>query len=141
MSTNIFEQASRLGILFDSSFGTFYLNELWRLPLIGQNGKASLDELARQYYARIKLAEKSSAGKVSSPADGKVSSPADALTQLRLDIILHIIKVKTEDLLESIRQKETAMTRQKIMEFIEQKQDEELKAASIAELRTPLDAL
>ena len=133
MSTNIFEQASRFDLLFDSSFGTFYMNELWRLPLIGQNGQASLDELARQYYARLKLAEK--------PSAGKVSSPADVWTQLRLDIILHIIKVKTEDLLESIHQKETTMTRQKIMELIEQKQDETLIRALITELCTPLDAL
>lgn len=133
MSTNIFEQASRLGLLFDSSFGAFYLSELWRLPLIGQNGQASLDELARQYYARLKLAEK--------PSAGKMSSPANALTQLRLDIILHIIKVKTEDLLESIRQKETTMTRQKIMRLIERKQDETLIRALITELCTPLDAL
>ena len=95
MSTNIFEQASRLDLLFESSFGTFYLNELWRLPLIGQDGKASLDELARQYYARLKLEE--------TPSLVKDTSPADVLTQLRLDIILHIIKVKTEDLLESIQ--------------------------------------
>jgi hypothetical protein len=106
---------------------------LWKLPLIGQNGKASLDELAKKYHNKIKNAEQ--------PSFVEDTSLADALMQLRFDIILHIIKVKKDEQLESIRHKEMAAKRQKIMELIERKQDEALSEASIDELRTMLDAL
>ena len=133
MGMNIFEQASRLDLLFESSSGSFYTNDLWKLPLIGQNGKSSLDELAKKYHNKIKNAEQ--------PSFVEDTSLADALMQLRFDIILHIIKVKKDEQLESIRHKEMAAKRQKIMELIERKQDEALSEASIDELRTMLDAL
>ena len=72
MSMDIFEQASRLDLLFESSFGSFYTNDLWKLPLISQNGKVSLDELAKKYHNKIKNAEQ--------PSFVEDTSLADALT-------------------------------------------------------------
>lgn len=133
MSANIFEQASCLDLDFPSSAGTLYLNDVWKLPLISSDGRVSLDELAKKYYNLLKNAEQSSFVE---------DTPAvDVLTQLRFDIVLHIIKVKKDKQLESVRQKEAATKRQKIMDLIERKQDEALSEASIDELRQMLNDL
>lgn len=130
---NIFEQASRRDLRFESAAGLLDVANLWNLPLTRRDGRVSLDELAKKYHAELKNAEQTSFV--------EDTSAADTETQLRFDIILHIIKVKKDEKLESLRRQEAAIKRRKIMELIERKQDEALSAASLDELRSMLDAL
>lgn len=130
---NIFEEASRCDLRFESATGLLDVADLWNLPLTRRDGRASLDELAKKYHAELKNAEQTSFV--------EDTSAADTETQLRFDIILHIIKVKKDEQFESLRRQEAAIKRRKIMELIERKQDEALSAASLDELRSMLDAL
>ena len=130
---NIFEQASRCGLYFTTTAGILDVSDLWQLPLTRKDSWLSLDELAEQHHAALKNSEETSF------VDD--TSAVDEMAQLRFDIILHIIKVKKDEQLESLRRMEAATKRQKIMELIERKQNEALSAASLDELRSMLDAL
>ena len=133
MKSNIFEQASRLNLDFQTAESTLYVSDLWNLPLLCYDGKTSLDALAKKYYRILRDTEITSF---------VVNDPAvNILARLRFDILLHIIKVKKNEQFELIRQKEANARREKIMELIERKQNDALTAAYIDELRSVINAL
>ena len=119
-TVNIFEQASRKRIRFNTGIGLLSVEDVWQLPLTNVKG-ANLDWLAMQ------LQEECAAKSKKSFVHKVETKDEDA--QLRFDIVLHIISVK---LARHDR-------RQRIMALIERKENEQFDQKSLDELRAELN--
>jgi hypothetical protein len=132
---NIFEQASRKALRFDSPRGDLTVEQLWSLPLSSDvQGKLSLDLLGRQIMH--KLATTTAATFLES-----APSPDRALDELRLEILKHIRDVKqaenkaARDLVVKRAEKE------RLLEILEQKKNGQLAELSIEELESRVAAI
>jgi hypothetical protein len=85
---NIFEQASRLQLTFDSSQGMLGTEHLWQLPL------DNLNRLAKGVNKQLKAEEEEDF--LPSAANAKKLGVAKLL-QLKLDILKHVIGVRVEE--------------------------------------------
>lgn len=133
MST-LFEKASRKKLRFISPKGLLTVEELWDLPLTSQVGKASLDMLAVEQHKKV---SDSSVGL--SFVIEKTTVNEDE--QLRMDILLHIIKVRMEENATNRAAADRAAEKQKIMRLIAEKRDEALSQSSIEDLEALLAKL
>ena len=130
----IFEQATRMKFRFNTSKGLLSVEDLWDLPLTGNNGRANLDELAQDLDVELRSTLRTS---FVTPDISKHNE----VTQLKFTIVIHIINVKVA---EQKAVQDAAILRekkQKIMAIIEKKQDEALSTASLDELQAMLASL
>ncbi len=132
--SNIFEQASRLQLRFDTVKGQLSVEDLWQLPLTSATGKANLDAIAVDLYNKI-----GSAPTVSFVNPSAVK--ADSVSELKLEIIKHIISVRVAENAARVTAEEKSRTRQRIMEAMEAKKDDAIKGASLDDLQKMLDSL
>lgn len=131
---NIFEQATRQKIRFESVLGLLCVEDLWDLPLTSLNSKrANLDDIARSLDFQLK----------SRPSISFVNaaSEVNAKTQLAFDVVLHIINVKIAEVKVAEQARQNREKKQKIMAIIEQKSDMRLAESSIEELEAMLNTL
>jgi hypothetical protein len=134
MSTiNIFEQATRLKLRFDSPKGDLSVEDLWDLPLTSTKGP-NLDDIAKKAYA-----ETQSLGNIASFVE--TPAPVDGKIQLRFDVVLHVINVRKAENAEKADAKAKADKRQKILEAIDAAEGKALSGLSADELRAQLAAL
>jgi hypothetical protein len=132
-ASNIFEQASRLKLRFDTAVGVISVEDLWDLPLTSNSGRANLDELAQELSRSVK--NQATESFVEKPP--KVSSEL----QLQFDVVKHIIDVKLEEREAKKTLAERKEKKEKILAAIARKQDEKLTSASMEELETELASL
>lgn len=124
---NIFEQASRLKLRYQTSKGLVSTEDLWDLAL------TSLDELAKSLNKQVKeLAEESFI---------EVKSTANEKLELAFEVVKHVIRVKLAEKQERELAKEKAAKRQQIMELINQKKNEQLSQMNVADLENMLETL
>jgi len=130
MTIEKFEKASRQKLRFNTGVGNVTTEDLWDLPL---EGRVSLDNLARSLNKEIKEQEEESF----------VKKPSGASTTLKLqfDIVKHIIDVKIADKERAEKAAATRKERQRILQLMSQKQDEELENKSMEDLQKMLDSL
>ena len=133
MSANIFEQASRLGLRFNSGKGLLSSEHLWQLPLTSSTGKTNLDDIARSISAEIK-----SSVQESFVTD---STKASQLEVLRLDIVKRIIEVKIAERDAEKNKREVAARKQQLLEALSNKKADSLTKMSEAELEAELKNL
>ena len=127
---NIFEQATRLKLRFKSPVGLLTIEDLWDLPLKGK--RADLDGIARTIAKTIQENE------IGSFVDKKKLNPTD---ELKLDIVKSIIASKLEDKTKK-EQAVLNVERQKLLlEALNEKQIDEIKTKSVAELQAEIDQL
>ena len=88
MSQNIFEQASRKRIRFDSVQGELSVEHLWHLPLTSAT-KANLDDVAKEVNRQLIAAAETSFVKQTSPAKNEL--------ELKMEVVKHIIGVRLEE--------------------------------------------
>ncbi len=124
-----FEQASRLGLRFETSKGLISTEDLWNLPLQSRAGNVSLDGIAKALNKVLK--------------DDDVSFVApktttNSVNQLRFDIVKHVIDSRLQEQDEAQKAQESKEKRQKIMEIIAEKEDNSLKSLSVDELKAML---
>jgi len=129
-TVNIFEQASRKRIRFNTGIGLLSVEDVWQLPLTNVKG-ANLDWLAMQ------LQEECAAKSKKSFVHKVETKDEDA--QLRFDIVLHIISVKLAEREEAEKAQERHDRRQRIMALIERKENEQFDQKSLDELRAELN--
>ena len=132
---NIFEQATRKKLRFETAVGLIAVEDLWDLPLSvsitsSQKRKTSLDEVAKELNKAIRESGEQSFVK-------EVSTVATTL-QLQFDIVKHIIDVKLLERKAAAELREHKERQQKLMAIIEEKQDQELKGKSLEELTAEL---
>ena len=130
---NIFEQATRQGLRFNTNRGMFSVEDLWTLPLTGNNG-FNLDTLAIGLYKNNQDAVKIQ----SFVSQKSLTNPED---ELRFEIIKHIIDVRLKEAEKAMQAKEQADKKQKILSVIYRKKDMALEEASMEELKKMLKEL
>ena len=109
---------------FETARGQVAVEDLWDMPL---TGKFSLDNLAKSLNRSVKEGgEESFVVK---------KSPKDRILDLRFSIVKRIIKVKLDD----IEAKEETLTnrakKDKILNILEDKEDESLRGMSTKDLK------
>lgn len=132
---NLFEQASRVKLRFDTVQGPLDVESLWDLPVNTQvKNKASLADIVRGLNKQLKdigddLPFLNAARKT------------DDTVQLRFDIVKHIIETKTADADKAAQARTSAETKQKLMSIIAIKESEELSGKSLEDLRKLVAAM
>ncbi len=133
---DLFEQATRKKLRFDTYNGLLGVEDLWDLPLTSLNGKrANLDDIAKGLHAELK-----DQAEASFVLDTKVSD-TKALLQLEFDVVIHVINTKISEQKAAALAASNREKKQRIMALIERKQDEALSATSIDELQQMLNGL
>jgi hypothetical protein len=130
---NIFEKATRKKVRFDTAIGMLDVEALWDLPL-KHHKKVDLNSIAIVLYKQLKDTPEIDF------VDDKSNSNSER-TQLKFDIVKHIIEVKKKEntkALEALRRKEQ---KRLISQIIAEKENEELKSASLEDLKAQLKAL
>ena len=138
MSTdNIFEQASRVRpkLRFDSVQGPLTVEDLWDLDLQTQrSNKASLYDIGNDLNKQVKEATDDVL------FSDEVSKVAPTL-QLKLDIVKHVVEAKKAENAAKLAEAARNAKKQQIMGLIVQKENEQLSASSLEDLRAQLASL
>jgi len=126
---NIFEQASPLGLRFDTIKGPLTIEDLWRLQLTSRAGRLNLDDIAIGLDAEVKA----SAG-TTSFVDTSVG--ADPIPKLKFDIVIHIIKAIQVDNALKLQTKDRAEKKQLILAKMDELKTKEMDNKTMEELET-----
>jgi len=129
---NIFEQASRLRLRFESAKGNLTVEDLWELPLSSEKS-VSLDSVAKKIYQNL--------NGVQSISFVGESTEANTLDRLRMDIVLLIIDVKKAENAAARKATENRIEAQRIMEQMAKLQDKALDNMSMDQLQARLAEL
>jgi hypothetical protein len=129
----MFEKATRQKLRFESTKGLVSVEDLWDLPLDSATGKANLNDVARAVYRDLKAEDQ-----ISFVA---VQQQTDEVTQLKMDIVKHIIQVKLAEADAAKQLRDAKEKKQKIMEIMSRKQDAVLESASLEDLEKMLAAI
>lgn len=125
---NIFERAVRNKTRFASDRGLLNVEQLWDLSL--QN----LDDIARMVNSELKsLTEESF---IDLKPDARKTELA-----LQLDILKHVIQVKLDQKEAAALRKQKEAKRNKLMEILESKENEDLKSLSKEQILKELEEL
>jgi hypothetical protein len=129
----MFEKAARLKIRFDSPTGQLSVEDLWDLPLTGNNKRANLDDIAIGLDKDLK--EKGTTSFV------KKTTRADETLTLKFDIVRKVIEVKLAEAEAADLRKSNAERKQKLLAILAEKQDADLKGKSTEELQKLINEL
>lgn len=133
---NIFEQASRVKLRFESSRGPLTVEDLWTLKLEGR-GDLNLDSIARHLNAGIQsVGEQQSFVRKDAP-----NNKALEIMKLKFDIVKHIIDIRLAEQEVSKNEKAKAELKRKIQDTLAKKQDEAFENKSAEELEAMLKEL
>jgi hypothetical protein len=123
---NIFEQATRQKLRFDSAVGLLSVEDLWTLPLSTTNSsKPNLDAIAVELNKALKGTEESFVS----------NKKKDAVLQLKFDIVKHIIDTRLQENVTKTEAVQRASKIAQIDELIAAKENQELSQKSIEELQ------
>lgn len=130
---NIFEQATRQKVRFDTPKGQLTIEDLWDLPLTSTSGRANLDEIARQLFRKVKETEEVS---FVTPAPSKDKS----LTQMKFDLVKRVIEVRLAERDAAAEAEKNRQRKQLVASIIEQKENAALQETSLEELRKMMES-
>lgn len=132
-TVNIFEQAARLKLRYDTDRGRISVEDLWELPLTSKTaGRLNLDQIAVELYQKIEAQPTTSFVK---------AAKKDEELQLRFDIVKHIIDVKQAEAEAKVSDNKKQAEREKFDRLIEQAENNELAGKTPAELKAMRDAI
>lgn len=131
---NIFQQAAQVKLRFTSPRGPLAVEDLYDLPLkTTKNNGMCLNDVAITVHNELKNnAEISFVEEI---------APVDAVNQLRMEILKTIIAEKKAENVAKKAAMDKAAKKQKLLALIADKQDEELKGKSLADLTAMLNDL
>lgn len=129
----IFERAARLKLRFETKKGQLSAEDLWDLPLSSTTERTNLNSIAISLHQKLKDTPISFVD--------AVPSGDRAATQLRFDVVKHVIDVRLAENAARAAEQERGQKRQRIMELISHKEDEALAGKSADELRELLESL
>lgn len=127
----MFEKATRMKIRFDTSRGRLSTEDVWDLPLVGE--ELCLDNLAKALNKELK--DDSQESFVIPEAE-----PNEEL-QLKLDLVKRIIGVRLAEREAAENALKARQKKQQILQIIAEKEAETLKDSSLEELRILLESL
>ena len=130
---NIFEQATRRAIRFESTKGDLSVEQLWDLPLQSRN-QFDLDTIAKTVNRQLNDVTEESFVSVR-------ENPAKETLSLKLELVKHIISVKLQEAEEARNRANKASEKEKLLRLLDEKQNEALRALTPEELQERLKAL
>ena len=130
---NLFLQATREKFRFESSKGDLSVEQLWDLPLTSRTG-FDLDTVAKAVNANLKSSNEESFVNVS-------NNPAVSRLQAQLEVVKAIIEIKLAQAEAAKKRVEKAAERQRLMEVLHSKKDQELQGLSVEEIERRLSQL
>ena len=130
---NIFEQATRRAIRFESPKGDLSVEQLWDLPLQSRN-QFDLDTVAKTVNRQLNAVTEESFVSVR-------ENPAKETLSLKLEIVKHIISVKLQEAEEARNRANKASEKEKLLRLLDEKQNEALRALTPEEIQERLKAL
>lgn len=129
---NMFEQATRNKLRFESTKGPLTVEQVWDAPLTSRNG-FSLDDIAKQAKRELDaLSEESFVEQV---------SPLKSVAVLKLEVVKHIISVKLAEKEAASKRAERAELRRQLTEALAEKQSDTIKNMSSEEIQKRLKEL
>lgn len=135
MSTeSMFELASRTKLRFDTPKGQVSAEDLWDLPLTSESGRPNLDAIAIALSRQLR----ESAVTVSFV---KPAASATTDTQLKFDVVKHVIDVRCKERDEEKAKGDRASKKQQLLDILARKENAELEGKSADELRTMINSL
>jgi hypothetical protein len=130
----LFEQATRRALRFESPKGALTVEDLWNLPLTSTTGKANLDGIAKYVNRQLKDADEES---FVQPTVGSKNVELN----LKFDVVKHIIAVRVAERDAAAEAEKRRATKQRILELIAEKQDDNLKGKTLEELQAMANSL
>lgn len=130
---NLFLQATREKFRFESSKGDLSVEQLWDLPLTSRTG-FDLDTVAKAVNANLKSSNEESFVNAS-------NNPAVSRLQAQLEVVKAIIEVKLAQAEATKKRAEKMAERQRLMEVLHSKKDQELQGLSVEEIERRLSQL
>ena len=130
---NIFEQAARRAIRFESAKGDLSVEQLWDLPLQSRN-QFDLDTVAKTVNRQLNAVTEESFVSVR-------ENPAKETLSLKLELVKHIISVKLQEAEEARNRANKASEKEKLLRLLDEKQNEALRALTPEEIQERLKAL
>ena len=130
---NIFEQATRRAIRFESAKGDLSVEQLWDLPLQSRN-QFDLDTVAKTVNRQLNDVTEESFVSVR-------ENPAKETLSLKLELVKHIISVKLQEAEEARNRANRASEKEKLLRLLDEKQNEALRALTPEEIQERLKAL
>lgn len=130
---NLFLKATREKFRFESPKGDLSVEQLWDLPLTSRTG-FDLDTVAKTVNADLKASNEESFVNVN-------NNPAVSRLQAKLEVVKAIIEVKLAQAEATKKRAEKAAERQRLMEVLRSKKDQELQGLSVEEIERRLSLL
>lgn len=131
---NIFEEASRLKLRFESPRGELTVENLWDLPLSSTvANKPNLDDLAKGLNRQLKSTDDTS---FVNP-----KSNVNAILQLKFDLVLHVLRTKQAENSAALQRRELEERRNKLREALASKEEQALTSKTADEIRAELAEL
>ncbi len=130
---NLFLQATREKFRFESSKGDLSVEQLWDLPLTSRTG-FDLDTVAKAVNADLKASNEESFVNAN-------NNPAVSRLQTKLEVVKAIIEVKLAQAEATKKRAEKVAERQRLMEVLHSKKDQELQGLSVEEIERRLSQL
>jgi hypothetical protein len=133
----MFEEASRRKLRFDSPRGLLSVEDLWDLPLTSPSGnRANLDSIAIDLHR----ATRDVADTVSFVTPSKEDA-GKAELQLKFEVVKYVIGVRVAERDALKAASDRREKKQRLLELISRKEDQELEGKSVEELRTLAESL
>lgn len=130
---SMFEKATRLKLRFDTPKGPLAAEDLWDLPLTSTTGRANLDEIAKGLFRQLKESDEVSFV--------QPTQTADKATQLKFDIVKHVIEVRVAERDASELARANKEKKQLILSIIAQKEVEQFSNTSLDELKAMVNSM
>jgi hypothetical protein len=114
----LFEQATRRALRFESPKGALTVEDLWNLPLTRQ-----LKDADEESFVQPTVGSK------------------NVELNLKFDVVKHIIAVRVAERDAAAEAEKRRATKQRILELIAEKQDDNLKGKTLEELQAMANSL
>lgn len=134
---NVFEQATRMKLRFNTLQGQIGVEDLWDLPLTSEAGRENLNSLANKLDGSLRWANTASF----MPGDTPKNSPTEDRIQIMLDVVLAVIASKIVERKAAQEAADVREKKQKIMAIIGDRQDKALAEAPLEDLQAMLASL
>lgn len=128
-----FETAVRSKFRFETNRGLVSTEDLWDMRLSSRDG-FNLDEIAKSLHKELK--DQSDMVSFVSPA-----LASNVLLQEKFEIVKHVIDVKLAERNAAEEAAKKSAKKQKLLEIIARKQDQELEGASVEDLQRMVNDL
>lgn len=131
-TVNVFEQASRQKLRFDTPIGKLPVEDLWDLPLTHANAtRVTLDTIAVALHKKLEGTGESFVK----------NAKKDAVVQLQFDVVISIIETRQAEIKAKTKAKQVESEIAKISDAIAKKQDAALEGMSVEALEARLREL